>query len=175
MVLHCGQEWGWGAEVLGSPRGAPASVAGRDPAADSQVDVASSPGDQHSSRTWGILGKHHDLLPKKCLLTELPPLGTLTCGIGGTLFSDIRALYSTWGADAWHQPSCATVNGGLLQSVGVTSALDSSSIPFPRCDVIFLLLTWTSTKRHPSLLPILEFVTCSSATELIVLSLQSLP
>lgn len=127
------------------------------------------------SRTWGILGKHHDLLPKKCLLTELPPLGTLTCGIGGTLFSDIRALYSTWGADAWHQPSCATVNGGLLQSVGVTSALDSSSIPFPWCDVIFLLLTWTSTKRHPSLLPVLEFVTCSFATELIVLSLQSLP
>lgn len=48
MVLHCGQEWGWGAEVLGSPQGAPASVAGRDPAADSQVDVAGSPGDQHS-------------------------------------------------------------------------------------------------------------------------------
>ena len=96
------------------------------------------------SRTRGILGKHHDFLPRKCLLPELPPFGILTCGICGMLFSDIRLLYSTWGADAWHQPSSAIANGGLLQSVGVTSTLDSSSIRFPRCAIIFILLTRTS-------------------------------
>lgn len=85
--------------------------------------------------------KHHDFPPRKCLLPELPPFGILMCGIGGMLFSDIRSLHSTWGADGWHQPSSAIANGGLSQSVDVTSTFDSSSIRFPRCAVIFLLLT----------------------------------
>lgn len=55
----------------------------------------------------------------------------------------------------WHQPSSTVVNGDLSHSVGVTSVLDSSSVCFPRCAIIFLLLTRTSTKHLPSLLPIL--------------------
>lgn len=101
MVLHCGQGWAHGCE--GGPcRVLPLLLEGSQQVPSrwmllARLGTGTAP---FCSRTQGILGKHHDFLPRKCLLPELPPLGTLTCGIGGTLFSDIRPLYSTRGADA---------------------------------------------------------------------------
>lgn len=63
---------------------------------------------------------------------------------GDVLFSDTCSLDVTWGADACHQPTSTMVNGGILQSVSVTSTVDGSSVHFPWCAIIFLLLTQTS-------------------------------
>lgn len=112
------------------------------------------------SRTRGILGKHHDFLCRKCLLPELPPSGILARGIDGMLFSDIGSLYSTWGADAWHQPSSTITNGGFLQSVGVTSTLDSTSVSHS-----VQLLSSSLPRLQPSafLISFPYYVTCSTA------------
>lgn len=104
----------------------------------------------------------------------------LAFGAGDVLFSDTFSLYVTWGADACHQPSSTMVNGGLLQSVSVTPTVDSSSIHFPWCTIISLLLTLTSYpdfSQTPSQSPahILSLVPLLWVVELTVSSLLFLP
>lgn len=101
-------------------------------------------------------------------------------GNGDVLFCNTCSLYITWDADACHQPSSTMANGGLLQSVTVTSTVDSSSIHFPWCAIIFLLIILTSYagfSQTPSLSPahIMSLVPLLWVMELTVPSLLQLP
>lgn len=131
------------------------------------------------SRTKDILVKYPAFLPVKCLLPELPLAPFGIWGWWCVIFWHFFAVCHL-GCRCLSPPSSTMVNGGLLQSVSVTPTVDSSSIHFPWCTIISLLLTLTSYpdfSQTPSQSPahILSLVPLLWVMELTVSSLLFLP